>query len=85
MPRSSLGLAVIRQRVSAAVPSCACSTLEARRKTKAATPEPSAASCRRFEAVVEYLPISPTTPPRPGWRKHSSIASITLASLPAST
>lgn len=85
MPRSSLGLAVIRHRVTAAVPSVACSGLDARRKTKAATPDPSAASWSRFDAVVLYLVTSPTTPPRPGWRRHSSMASRTFASLPAST
>lgn len=85
MPRSSLGLAVMRQRVKAAVPSAACPRLDDRRKTNAATPDPSAASCSRFDAVVLYLVISPTTPPSPACRRHSSMASNTLASLPAST
>ena len=85
MPRSSLGAAVMRHRVMAAVPSTAWSALDERRNTNAATPDPSAASCSRFEAVVEYLPISPTTPASPAWRRHSSMASRTFASLPAST
>ena len=85
MPRFSLGAAVIRHRVIAAVPSVACSGFDDRRKMKAGTPDPSAASCSRFDAVVEYLVISPTTPARPALRRHSSIARRTLASLPAST
>lgn len=58
---------VIRQRVTAAVPSPSWSGLDARRKMKAGTPEPSATSSSRFDAVVEYLVISPTTPARPGF------------------
>src|SRR3546814_4350100 len=66
MPRSSLGLAVIRQRVSAALPSTAGPSFDARRNRKAGTPDVSAASCSRFEAVVVYFATSPTTPARPG-------------------
>jgi len=53
MPSGSLGAAAIRQRVTAAVPSGAASRLDARRNTKVVTPDASAASCRRFDAVVE--------------------------------
>lgn len=44
MPSASLGAALMRQRVSAAVPSTVASARDARLKTKAVTPEASAAS-----------------------------------------
>ena len=65
MPSGALGAALIRHRVTAAVPSAVSPAFDARRKTNAVTPEASAASWRRFEAVVEYFVISPTTPATP--------------------
>ena len=65
MPSETLGAAAIRHRVVAAVPSAAIAGFDARRNTNAVTPELSAASCNRLDAVVEYLVTSPTTPARP--------------------
>lgn len=65
MPSGRLGAALTRHRVTAAVPSAPCSTFDARLKTNAVTPDDSAASCSRLEAVVEYFPTSPTTPAMP--------------------
>ena len=71
------GRAATRQRVTAAFGSANAGSAawRNRRRAKAMTPEPSAASCSLREAVSPSRPTSPTTPARPGWRSASSITS----------
>lgn len=85
MPSRVLGAARTRQRVVAAVPAPVVSTGIERRNTNAGTPECSAASWSRREAVSDSDVSSPTTPASPAWRRHSSIAVSTCLSAPTST
>ncbi len=82
------GSALMRQCVLAAVGclnSAASVWRRQRRSSRPITPEPSAASCKRREAVIERRAPSATTAPSLGWRRASSKQARTAFSSPAST
>ncbi len=69
----------MRQRVAAAVNvSSADLPSRLRRRTRAVTPDFSAASTRRRDAVIDILATSPTTAQSPAWRSASSMTRSTL-------
>ncbi len=79
--------AQMRQRVTAAVGRAVASfsaTFHQRRSVKAVTPDASAASCSRREAVRPSRVTSPTTAARPFSRRPSSMAGRTSRSRTAS-
>ena len=85
-PVPAEGRAATRQRLAAALGAnrAGSSNRWLRRSAKAATPEASAASCSRRDAVRPSLPsTSPTTAASPEWRNASSITASTW--LPPST
>ncbi len=79
-PVPAEGKAATRQRLAAALGASRAGSSKRwlRRSAKAATPEASAASCSRRDAVRPSLPsTSPTTAASPGWRNASSITAST--------
>jgi hypothetical protein len=80
------GSTLTRQRVVAAVgcrKAFASACRRQRRGARPITPEPSAASCNRRDAVMERWATSATTVPSLGWRRASSKQARTAFSSPA--